>query len=117
MASCFALCPCRLMGLLQLTALVVFCIAWPVIMNYMVFLFDCHWNFIAQGQVPTHVYFTEHSECAGGLSLPRQPQCSQAVFSMPESPLPRSWRQQGGWASIDSNHPTVIPVTITLIIA
>jgi hypothetical protein len=69
------------MGLLQLTALVVFCIAWPVIMDYMVFLFDCHWTLIAQGQVPTHVYFTQQSECADAMPLPRDLQSPNMVLS------------------------------------
>jgi hypothetical protein len=72
---------------MQLAALVVFCIAWPVIMDYMVFLFDCHWTFIAQGQVPTHVYFTQQSECADSGSLPRQPQHGRDVFGVPARQL------------------------------
>lgn len=53
----------RLVGLLQLLALVMFCIAWPVIMDFMVFLFDCKWSNLSRGWPATHVYFTEQSGC------------------------------------------------------
>lgn len=58
----WGVCLCRLIGLLQLVALVAFCIAWPVILDYAVFLFDCSWTNIGAGHPATHVYFTEQSE-------------------------------------------------------
>lgn len=55
---------CRLIGLLQLVALVVFCIAWPTVLGYTVFLYNCDWSNIQEGLPAVHVYFTEQSECS-----------------------------------------------------
>lgn len=57
--------PCfysMLISCLQLLALVVFGIAYPIILDYVAFLFDCHWTNISQGLPPTHIYFTDQSE-------------------------------------------------------
>lgn len=60
---CCAVCCCRLIGLLQLMALVIFCIAWPTLLDYTVFMFDCKWSNIEAGLPAVHVYFTEQSKC------------------------------------------------------
>jgi hypothetical protein len=51
-----------LIGVLQLAALLIFVVAWPVVVDYLVFLFDCNWTNIAAGSAPTHVFFTDHSK-------------------------------------------------------
>lgn len=56
-------CPAsRLISCLQLLALVVFGIAYPTILDYVVFLFDCRWTNMSQGLLPMHIYFTDQSE-------------------------------------------------------
>ena len=58
----FCLNECRLIGLLQFLALVIFCVAWPTALDYMVFNLDCNWSNINLGLPATHMYFTDQSK-------------------------------------------------------
>jgi hypothetical protein len=55
---------CRLIGLLQLLALLVFGVMWPAVLDYCVFLLDCSWGDVAAGKAPHHMVFVEQSELA-----------------------------------------------------
>lgn len=52
---------CRLIGTLRLVALVVFCVAFPTVLDISSFLVDCRWTYMSQGLPVTHVHFTEQS--------------------------------------------------------
>lgn len=68
--SCTIGCPsCRLISALQLLALVVFCIAYPTVLDYVAFLFDCQWTNISNGHPPYHILFTDHSKAVGQAGL------------------------------------------------
>ncbi|WIA20262.1 hypothetical protein OEZ85_006097 [Tetradesmus obliquus] len=52
----------RLIGLLQLLALLVFGVMWPAVLDYCVFLLDCSWSDLAAGKAPHHITFAEQSK-------------------------------------------------------
>lgn len=60
--GCLFFCCFRLIGLLQLLALLVFGVVWPAVLDYCVFLLDCSWSDLAAGKAPHHITFAEQSK-------------------------------------------------------
>jgi hypothetical protein len=110
-SSCACLLPhcCRLIGLLQLLALLVFGVMWPAVLDYCVFLLDCSWSDLAAGKAPHHMVFAAQSEHAMLLeelaadiagaysvsSLQWWQQCaSQKLLGNAAAAWTRAWRQR-----------------------